>query len=166
MSVGFGFSVGDFIAVGSLALQIKNALDDSRGSTAEYQALCGTLLSLNRAIHAASFIFFYPPSKASSSLDTSCLNGIGHELDSCKKLMEDFLVASKQYTESLLTVRQGRKFKDEWRKITWSLYGSEDVQKLQANLQGHLEAFQLYTSAIIWCVFLRGLRGPSSQGLK
>lgn len=148
----FGFSIGDFLAVGDLARRIVEALNDSRGATAEYKSLCELLLSFNRALYAASAIFFYPSSSAVSRPDTASLNGIRHEMECCKRLMNDFLATSRIYTESLLNGRPGRRFKDEWRKITWCLYRVDDVRKLQANLQGHIGAFQLYTFAITWRV--------------
>lgn len=152
MPVPFGFSVGDFLAVGDLARKIAIALDESRGATAEYKALCELLLSLNRSLHATSAIFFSSNKGGRGSSNQALLNGIAFELRCCKQLMDEFLKASRKYTESLLNGNPGRRFKDEWRKITWSLYRTDDVKKLQANLQGHMTAFQMYTFAISWYV--------------
>jgi hypothetical protein len=40
--MSFGFSVGDFIAVGSLILDIKNCLQDTGGSKSDFQELLGS----------------------------------------------------------------------------------------------------------------------------
>lgn len=147
MPGGFGFSIGDFIAVGDLALKIAKALDESRGATADYKSLFEFLLSLNRALQATSAVFLRLESYGNSLFDTAPLNGMRHALGCFKRLIEDFLNASRKYTESLLNGK-GR-FKDEWRKTKWCLYNEDEVRKLQTKLQGHLGIFQLCTSAII-----------------
>lgn len=150
MAVPFGFSIGDFIAVGDLAQRIIKALDESFGAVADYKALCSTLLSLHKSLHTASAIFLYSSSSSTRGpLDTPPLNGVRHELERCRGLMEEFLASSKKYMETPLNGAKGRRFMKEWRKMTWSLYKTEDAQKLQVGLQGHLDAFNLYTSAII-----------------
>lgn len=148
MAIPFGFSIGDFIAVADLARSIVRALSESRGSTADYKSLCEVLFSLDRSLHVASAIFLHPSSGPGTSLDMGPLNGIHYELGRCRRLMEEFLISSKKYTEALLN-GQGSRFKREWRKVTWCLYKTEDVQKLQENLKGHLDAFNFYTSAVI-----------------
>lgn len=82
-------------------------------------------------------------------IDNGLLDGIQLELDHCKQHMDKFLGGSKQYAESLIE-RRGGWAKRNWKKIKWSLYKQEDVQKLERVLQGHLCAFNIYASAIIW----------------
>lgn len=154
--MSFGYSIGDFITVGNLAIEVARALNDSRGAIADYKTLCDLLLSLSRAIYAASdavaIAFVYPSSNSYNSSYTSSLNGIRVELACCKRLMEEFLKNSSQYTGFLMNEPQAQGWwpsvKSGWKKITWSIYNIEDVRKLQTNLQGHLEAFRLYTFAI------------------
>lgn len=95
MPVPFGISVGYFLAVGNLALEIIKALNEySQGAVADYKSLCDLLFSLSRAIYAASdaiaIAFIYPSSKSGPSPYTSPLNGVRYELGCCKKLMEEF----------------------------------------------------------------------------
>lgn len=149
MSVGFGFSIGDIIAVSKLAVGIADALDDSRGAVADYKSLSELLRSLTHSLHTVSGIFFYTSSNTSGSVETALLNGLHHGVECCKRLMDEFLTTSKKYTESLLN-GQGSRVKREWRKIKWSLYKTEDVQELKTNLQVHVEAFQMYIFAINW----------------
>lgn len=150
MPVGFGFSIGDVIAVGELARKIVRALDESRGATADFKSLSNLLLSLNNALQAVSGTFLGFASNRNSSslvLDSASFNGIHHELECCKRLIEEFLLTSRKYTESLLG-RERWWFKDVWRKITWVL-NPQDVQNLQRRLQGHLNTLQLYATTII-----------------
>lgn len=147
MSVGFGFSIGDFIAVCKLAVDTAKALDEIHGASSDFKALSQVLHSLTRAIHSASAVFFYP-----SSTDHSSLNGVAHELGCCKRLIDGFLESIEKYTESLLKTRPGWRVRDEWRKVKWS-YRTEDVRVLRENLMGHLGAFQVYAFTITWWVF-------------
>lgn len=144
----FGFSIGDFIAVNELVLKIFKSLSESRGSVADYKSLCKLLHSLERSLQVVSAIFLYSSSSSGSPLDIGpVINGIRHELDCCRQLMEEFWSNSRKYTETLLNGR-GRKFEREWRKITWCLHKKEDVKKLQESLKGHLDALNSYASAI------------------
>ena len=49
--MSFGFSVGDFIAVGSLIKDISSCLQDAGGSKTEYQELLRELECLQQALH-------------------------------------------------------------------------------------------------------------------
>lgn len=48
--MSFGFSVGDFLAVGKLVADITNSLREAGGSKSEYQELLQELESLNHAL--------------------------------------------------------------------------------------------------------------------
>jgi hypothetical protein len=50
MSVGFGFSVGDFIAAIELVGTVIDALRSSGSAATEYRELVGQLLSLETAL--------------------------------------------------------------------------------------------------------------------
>jgi hypothetical protein len=48
--MSFGFSVGDFLAVGKLIADITNSLREAGGSKSEYQELLQKLESLDHAL--------------------------------------------------------------------------------------------------------------------
>ncbi|KAL1794408.1 hypothetical protein ACET3X_007829 [Alternaria dauci] len=54
---------------------------------------------------------------------------------------------SRKYTQSLLNGR-GAKAQVAFRKLKWSLYSSEDSQRLERRLSTHMEAFDRYLLAI------------------
>jgi hypothetical protein len=97
--------------------------------------------------------------------ERAILNGISHELNSCKGLINNFLNLSYKYTATLLPhdmakgfwksqsvppssgqKRQTRRerFERQWRKISWITIKMEDVEKLERDLHGHILALQLY----------------------
>jgi hypothetical protein len=76
MMVGFGFLVGDLIAVGKLAHDIANALSDCRGASAEYWTLVELLASLKTSVHLISNFISTLPVATSSRVDQAFMNGI------------------------------------------------------------------------------------------
>jgi hypothetical protein len=97
--------------------------------------------------------------------ERAILNGISHELSSCKGLINSFLEHSYKYTTTLLPLDKAKgfwnsesvlpvlgqkrqthraRFERHWRKISWIVFKKEDVEKLERDLHGHLLALQLY----------------------
>lgn len=150
MSLPLGLSFGDLLAVSDLARKLIKALSESQGSPAEVRSLYEVLTSLMNSVEATAKVYLYLQSPAAGRvIDDGLLNGIQHELIHCKQHMETFLGGAKPYAESLIG-RRGGWGRRNWKKIKWSLYGEEGVQKLRRLLQGHLCAFNIYASAIIW----------------
>lgn len=145
--MSFGFGVGDFLAVGSLAYRIITALNDSRGSKAEYKNLISVLSSLQQyTLKLVSTHFLELAS--SGSVDTALCNGIKHQLSLCTTVMEDFLLSSQKYTESFLPNDCKMSFRNGFRKVNYCLFKKEDVLKLQSTLQNHILAFLMLTNAV------------------
>lgn len=145
-----GVSFGDLLAVSDLVRKVIQALSESQGSPAEVKSLYEVLTSLMNSVEATSKIYLYFQSPAAGMvIDSGLLNGIQHELDHCKQHMETFLSGTKPYAESLIS-RRGGWSRRSWKKVKWSLYGEEGVEKLRRLLQGHLCAFNIYASAMIW----------------
>ncbi|KAF2855356.1 hypothetical protein T440DRAFT_210129 [Plenodomus tracheiphilus IPT5] len=147
MAVGFGFSVGDLIAVGKLAHDIVQALSECRGAAAEYKSLFALLTSLKTSITTISKFLSTLSVSTASRVDPAFMNGIQFHSGSCHKLLNQFLVDSRKYTESLMNGK-GTKVKAMMRKIKWSLYSTDDAEKLERRLGTHLEAFDRYLLAI------------------
>jgi hypothetical protein len=145
----FGFSVGDFIACINLIREVAQALNDSKGSASEYQSLFQTLVSLNQILAASELIHLQWDTQAASPAHkkhaTAMINGILFERQKCKQLMEDFLKSSQPYTNAFVKERGGVVVRN-WRKVTW-LCMKEEVNKLERELQRHLQALRIYTDA-------------------
>ncbi|KAF8535149.1 hypothetical protein BDD12DRAFT_856713, partial [Trichophaea hybrida] len=64
--------------------------------------------------------------------------------------MKDFLERSRKYTESfVLSGKSNQKLVlKEWWKISWCLFRSEDAKGLENRLQSHVNAFQIFLTAI------------------
>ncbi|RYO06490.1 hypothetical protein AA0121_g12037 [Alternaria tenuissima] len=147
MAVGFGFSVGDLIAIGKLAHEIANALGDCRGASAEYRSLIELLGSLKTSLNLISSFISTLPVTTSSRVGQAFMNGILFHAGCCYKLLNEFAADSRKYTQSLLN-GQGSKAKVAFRKIKWSLYSAEDSRRLERRLSTHMDAFDRYLLAI------------------
>jgi hypothetical protein len=147
MVVPFGVSIGDFVAVGTLAYNIAAALNDTRGAAAEYRSLIELLESLAAATQQITNFLSSSAACATLRIDQALANGLVFHAQSCQRLMTQFLVDSQKYTQSMIN-GQGSKAKGIVRKLKWRLYSSEDAQKLELRLRTHLNAFQMYLAAI------------------
>lgn len=150
--MSFGFSVGDFITVGSLAYRVITALSDNRGSRAEYKELTSVLSSLRQTLNVVATHFLELAS--SGDVDVALYNGLRHQLGLCTAAMEDFLLSSQKYTESLLPDDRKRSLRKEFRKISYCLFKGDDVQKLYTSLQRHIQALLMLMNAATGSVTL------------
>ena len=92
MAVGFGFSVGDLIAVGKLAHDIAVALSDCRGASAEYSSLIELLGSLKTSLGLINNFISSLPIATSSRVDQAFMNGILFHAGCCYRLLNEFAV--------------------------------------------------------------------------
>ena len=97
MAVGFGFSVGDLIAVGKLAHEIANALNDCRGASAEYRSLIELLDSLRTSLNLVSDFVSTLPITSSSRVNQAFMNGILFHAGCCYRLLNEFAVCDPSY---------------------------------------------------------------------
>jgi hypothetical protein len=97
MAVGFGFSVGDLIAIGKLAHEIANALGDCRGASAEYRSLIELLGSLKTSLNLISSFISTLPVTTSSRVGQAFMNGILFHAGCCYKLLNEFAVCDPSY---------------------------------------------------------------------
>lgn len=148
--VEFGFSLGDFVAVGDLVFRVTKALKERGGSSDDFTRLTTSLDSLLRCLRVTSAIILelsFDRRSGSAEPEPSVLNGIKHALEECQKLLRSFLKASENYTLTLLPQSKRYSLSREWSKIKW-LTCERDVKRLERDLNLHVQAFQVYSMAI------------------
>ncbi|KAF8252098.1 hypothetical protein K440DRAFT_666725 [Wilcoxina mikolae CBS 423.85] len=139
----FGYSVGDFLGVLKLACDLAKALSNRRGASAELRRLVERLGLLECAIEKAvqtitEWDFTHP------NLDNKApLTALAEEHHICRRLLEDSWRDSKKYTQSIINGK-GRKVKQEWAKIKWCMFHSDDILQLELNLGMHVTAINIY----------------------
>ncbi|SPO04594.1 uncharacterized protein DNG_07279 [Cephalotrichum gorgonifer] len=128
--------------VGTLVSRTIQCLIESRDASTDCQTLIASLRSLEASIAAARATLDVGYGSQASA------NAIRHELDACEGLIQDFYARSKDYTETLCGGTNKSRVIQELRKISWTLFGTGDIQRLHRDLQGHLQALDLLMSTL------------------
>ena len=148
MSVGFGFSVGDFVAALNLTRDVIDALQASSTARTEYRELLRQLYSLETALQQVNRLECDDTEDGGSSLDRgSEIIALRQTAAQCQRTIDDFFARIKSYQPHLTadgsTQRASSRWKSRWKKVQWTLCCKDDVAKLQADLIGHTESINL-----------------------
>lgn len=129
MPVTFG-SVGDIISVSLLINVLVRCLNESRGSSAEYQAVIRELESLDQALMEVGLLL-------SSCEHFEQMSGLCESANRCVwqccKCVEDFRNLIKKYQRPLQKGGTRNLIKDTTAKIRW-LSVKEDLSKFRAEI--------------------------------
>ncbi|KAE8446484.1 hypothetical protein EG329_011947 [Mollisiaceae sp. DMI_Dod_QoI] len=129
--MSFGFSVGDFLAVGTLIADISRCLADSGGSKDDYQELLRELESLQHALKHLDKLQIDDSSSAN-------LDSIKYAALSCRRPLENFLSKIKKYDKALgMWSKEGR-LKSAANKVRWAYGQKDEIRKLQGYLNIHV----------------------------
>lgn len=128
--MSFGFSVGDFIAVGGVIADICNCLRDAGGSKRECQELERELQCLQKAlVHLDSL---------NASNPSATLDSIRYAAISCRRPLEEFLSKIRKYDETLGPSTTTSSIQGGFSKIRFRFGPSKDAIKLQNYLVVHI----------------------------
>ncbi|MCJ1381154.1 hypothetical protein MMC17_004263 [Xylographa soralifera] len=141
MSVGFGFSAGDFIAALALVKNVIDALNDTVGSTAEYRGLMDELTTHQSALLA---------------LRDFCANGQRNAqfvalLQAAARIqltINDFWRKISKYQLCLADGGSGSRIEDGWRKLSWALCQKDEVARFRAQLCSHTGSINILLMTI------------------
>jgi hypothetical protein len=141
MSVGFGFSAGDFIAALELVHTVINTLRDSGDSSTEYQALIRQLYTLESALIRVKHLEL-------DDVQHAEVVALRQAAAQCQNTINGFLEKVKKYQPSLRPGGSGRRVKDGWMKVKWALCKKEDVVGFKADLAAHTGSIELLLMAL------------------
>ena len=137
MDVTFG-AVGDFIAIGILIKDLVELLDDSRGSSWEYQALVEQLRVLGRVIDRAEDFY-------QQQCDTDDLRDTRDELkaviDETKRRLQGVAGKLPRYKTSLAAGGSRNPVKDAARKVQWRIEKKE-IKKFHDDVMQYTNSIQ------------------------
>jgi len=140
MSVGFGFSAGDFIAGLELVATIIDALRESGDSSRRYRELISELYSLETALLQVKRLELHE----SQSAEKIALHFAASQ---CQGTISDFWQTVQKYHPSLGRSVESSTLKDQWIKMKWALFKEEEVEKFKADLRGHTGSINLLLSS-------------------
>lgn len=147
MSVGFGFSAGDFIAALTLVHTVVDALRDSGDSSTEYRELISQLYTLETALISVKRVEL---DDAQHAEHVALMQAAAQ----CQRTIDHFWEKIKKYQPSLRADGSGSRVKDGWRKVRWALCRKEDLSRFKADLMGHTESIEmLLTTVQMWVLF-------------
>lgn len=134
MSAPFGFSVGDILAGLKLIKKSVEALQDTKGSAADYQALIYDINSLEDRLAAVNDLRldqrFGPKSKQNLAVQEA--------ISRCWNCVDAFLSAIAKYQPWLQgNTPAGFGWKANLKKIQWALCKKDDVNRFRAQLERH-----------------------------
>ncbi len=138
-SITFG-SVGDIISVCLLVKDVVDALDQSRGSSAEYQALTRELGSLERALLQVDLLS-RSTSQSAEIVDicTTATQSVQH----CKKSLEVFSKRISRYGHALGDSGPRKLMHDVSMKVRWHIAEKEAIVKFRAEVAAHSNALNM-----------------------
>jgi len=141
MSVGFGFSAGDFIAALKLVTTVVCALRASEESSAEYQALVLQLETLETVLVRVQKLEL----NDSYHVEVVALRQAAAQ---CQKTINRFWEKIQKYQPSLDVDGGGNKLKDGWSKVQWALCKKEELTRFKMDLMGHTESIELLLTIV------------------
>ncbi|KAL8717622.1 MAG: hypothetical protein Q9181_008301 [Wetmoreana brouardii] len=142
MSVGFGFSVGDFLAAIKLVETVIDALSASSQSGSEFRELLRQLYSLETALREVKHL------EVDESLHAEVL-ALKQSAAQCQLTISNFLSKIQSYQPHLLSSNgTGTTLQGKWKKIKWAVCKKKDVALFKADLPAHTESIQLLLTTI------------------
>ncbi|MCJ1382343.1 hypothetical protein MMC17_005456 [Xylographa soralifera] len=130
MSVGFGFSAGDFIAAIQLVASVIDALREVGGAGDRFHDLVRELSILQHALERVQALTY-------DESQHFGLVALYQAAAQCQLAISDFW---KKVSKSQPHLKQGgsdSKFKDGWMKVWWTVCKKKDVERFRVDLRAH-----------------------------
>jgi len=140
MSITFG-AVGDIISVSLLVKDLLLALDDSRGSSAEYQAIARELNVLDTALLQVEQL---SRSRAPCPELNTLYDAARQTASKCRDSVTAFKERIRKYENSLSAGGVSNAVKAAGRKLQWrATQKSKDIERFRAEVTGFSEAINM-----------------------
>jgi hypothetical protein len=130
MPVGFGFSVGDFLAVLRLIGAVIDALRESSYASSSFRSLINELYALESALLHVKRL----------DLDDSHhveMVALRQAASQCQRTIDSFYSKIQKYQPHLQQGGTDSKIKDAWVKIKWAVCKKDDLDTFRAEIRGH-----------------------------
>lgn len=137
MSVGFGFSVGDFVQAVKLVGTVIDSLSASSKSSAELRELLHQLYSLETALHEVKRL------EVDESLHAEVL-ALKQSAAQCQRTISGFLDRTQVYQPQVLDNNgRGNTFQAKWRTLRWTLCNKKEIVQFKTDLLANTESIQM-----------------------
>lgn len=127
-------SVGDIISVSYLIRDLVKCFNESRGSSAEYQAVTRELWSLDHTLLEVKRLL----RSCKQSVELSSLWETANSCEEqCRKCIVEFRDKTKKYQRSLQGGGTGNLVRDTTAKIQWHISEKDDLAKFRKVITAH-----------------------------
>jgi hypothetical protein len=140
MSVGFGFSVGDFLAALKLVGTVIDALREASESGDSYRELLHELLALETALLHVKRLDLDDGQRTEKM-------ALRQAAAQCQRTIDKFWDKIRKYQPHLRDGGTGSRLKDSWVKIKWAVC-KDDMERFKADLRGHTGAIEVLLLAV------------------
>lgn len=145
MSAGFGFSAGDIVAGLKLIKQSIDALQDSKGSSSEFERLVREINSLEVSLDCVQDLNLDATGGARSKQRLALQEAI----ENCQRCIDHFLSLISKYQPWLRAkVASRHAWKGNLMKIQWALCRKEDIKGFRAQLERHCSSINMLLIAL------------------
>ncbi|KAH7088813.1 hypothetical protein FB567DRAFT_547668 [Paraphoma chrysanthemicola] len=141
MVVGFGFSVGDFLATLNLVATIIGALRSASHSASIFRDLLNELLNLERALIQVKHIDL----DDSQRFEEIALYQAATQ---CQRSIDGFWNRIQKYQPHFSRTTTTSTVKDAWMKIKWTMCEKKEVDGFRAEIQAHTSSILVLLGAI------------------
>ncbi|KAF2814381.1 uncharacterized protein BDZ99DRAFT_568011 [Mytilinidion resinicola] len=139
MPITFG-SVGDIISVSLLVKDLLLALNDSRGSAAEYQAVVRELYILDTAL--LQVVQLSRSHRATPELQALCETA-SRTVEKCRVSVDGFTKRIRKFNSSLSATGSGSAVKHAARKIQWHISRKDEVVRFRTELSAYTNSMNM-----------------------
>jgi len=133
MPVGFGFSVGDFLAVLTLVGTVIDALRESSHVSASFYSLINELFALETSFLRVK----------SLETDDDQYVQLRQAASQCQRTIDAFYKKIQKYQPHLQQEGTDSKIKDVWKKIKWATCKKQDLEEFRAEIRGHTSSIEI-----------------------
>ena len=134
--MSFGFSVGDFLALGKLVVKVTDSLKDASGARSEYLDTLRALSDLDAALLCLNKLH-------SNGFPSSTLESLKYAVLSCRRPLEDFQASMKRYDKRLgLGASEGR-IRSTSSKLSWEFQQKKALSQLRNYLDIHVACINI-----------------------
>ncbi|EUC46322.1 hypothetical protein COCMIDRAFT_67724, partial [Bipolaris oryzae ATCC 44560] len=136
MSVGFGFSVGDFLAALKLVGTVIDALRETSHASSSFRSLLNELYALESVLLRVK------------RLDLEDRHNVGElalrqAASQCQRTIDAFWKDIQKYQPHLQQNGTNSRIKDGWAKVKWAVCKKNDLETFRAQIRGHTSSIEL-----------------------
>lgn len=136
MPVGFGFSVGDFLAALSLVGTVIDALRESSHASSSFRSLINELYALESALLRVKRLDLDDGHHVEKV-------ALGQAASQCQRTIDAFYGKIRKYQPHLQQGGTDSKVKDAWAKIKWAVCKKDDLETFRAEIRGHTSSIEI-----------------------